>query len=573
MGESERKRAFISNGSTSALELDGTIDWFTSPRFDSQAIFCSLLDRKKGGSFSVYARGSRISSSYIGNSLALRTIFTTKGGRLELTDFLPIGVPGIIRIFKSSIPFRAEINPVFYYGRISPRIGRKRNGLSFRNPHSKESIEVRIDGNYKIGKDGVIEISPGSGSIMAIHSNGEDRIIPDPRKELQKALSHWDKEISKAKRPKVFKDEYYRSIATVLGLVYEPSGAIVAAPTTSLPEIIGYFRNWDYRYLWIRDASYAAEALSNIGLTSTSKRILDFMLKLLEYRKKSFPHPLAGVDGKPPEKERTLDWLGGYENSSPVRVGNAAYDQIQMDVEGEFIDAFYTYVRNSGDYRYVRENWRALEAIAKWSSKSWKKKSISLWEEREAPRHYVHTKAMQWTAMDRCAKLASMAGRKDYAKRWDAVADEIKSDVMKNGVSRASGSFVKSYGSEDVDASLLTLPLYGFIDGRDPIFKATLKRIVKELLLKDSLLLRYKSDAMGRAANPFTLLSTWLARVYIKSGEKGKAKKVISDLISISTDLGLFAEHVDPKTREPRGNFPQLFPHAGLIQAISELDS
>ncbi len=578
---SGRKWAFLSNGLTSAIEAEGSIDWFPAPRFDSPSIFSKILDESKGGHFSVRPESAySLKSSYVGDSLILENSFSTPQGSLEVKDFLPLGVSGIARTYRSEVPFIVEIKPLFGYGLTKPDIGKVPSGLVFRNQSSQEGLEVSITGRHKIIDDGVVRVQPGEGTIFALYSkdlryglfSNKGLVSTDQPDALGKAAEYWRVQVALAKGCKEYRDAYDRSIAVVLGLTYLPSGAIIAAPTASLPEAIGASRNWDYRYLWVRDASYAAEALASVGYPARARRILDFMLSVMEPSSKPFGHPLYSIDGMPPPPEETMGWLDGHMASRPVRVGNAAYMQVQMDVEGAFIDALYTYLRLSKDASYAAESWWAIESIADWTARSWEKVSTSLWEQRSKPRHFVHTKVMEWVAVDRASMIAEMVGQRKKAREWRALAAKMRTAILRDGFSKSLGSFVQYYGAREVDASLLCLPLYGFIDASDRRFKATLKRIEKELMVEEGLLFRYRSDFLGAVAHPFTLPSTWLARVYLRLGERAQAEAVIRKLVSCSTEHLLLGEHVELKTLEPRGNFPQLFPHAGLLIALAEYD-
>ncbi len=579
--QSDRRRIFLSNGFTGAIVLDGSIDWFPCPKFDSPSIFSKILDDRTGGYFSIKPElPYKIRTSYIEDTLVARNEFSTSKGVLNVTDFLPIGNTGIIRIYESKVPFIADISPLFGYGMINPGVEQTDGGLIFRNRGSEEGLEVRIDGKYGMVEDSTVRVEPGKGSIFALYSkdlryglfSNKGFVYPEPYDTFHKTVRYWRDQLSVARRVKKYEHAYKRSIETVLGLIYLPSGAVIAAPTTSLPEIVGKGRNWDYRYMWVRDASYAAEALANSGYILKSKRIIDFMLSVLDPSSKSFNHPLYSIDGTSPPPEEHMDWLNGNCGSKPVRVGNSAYMQVQMDTEGAFVNALYTYISMTGDKVYAIEAWWAIEAIIEWVRKSWKLPSTSIWEERDTLRHFVHTKVMQWVAVDRAHKIALMIGYKDKAEEMLELGEKIKSEVMAKGFSKPLNSFTQYYGSKEVDAALLTLPLYGFIDAKDPKFLSTLRRIERDLVVDNGLVMRYKYDMMGDAAHPFTLTSTWLARVYLLLGDVKKAERSIGTLIQCSTDHELIAEHIDIKTREPRGNFPQLFPHAGLIHAIADLD-
>lgn len=579
---SGKSRAFLSNGVTSASENKGVIDWFPCPKFDSASIFSAVLDDRKGGYFSVRPEIDYVlKSSYAEPGLAVNNLFKTGDGTLKVTDFLPLGIPGIVRLYKSDIPFIVEIKPVFQYGMVNAGIEEVSSGIVFRHPSLREGFEVNIKGNYKMIDEGVFRVEKGQGYIFTLFSrdlryglfSSHGFVYSDPYEAFQVYRQYWETQLKMAKKVKKYSKMYRRSLEVAIGLFYESSGAIIAAPTTSFPEQIGGKRNWDYRYVWVRDAAYAAEALSSVGLLFKARRALNFLTSLIEPSSKSFDHPFYSIDGSSPPPEEVLFWLKGYGGSKPVRVGNDAYLQMQSDIEGAYMSAVYNFVQNGGEKEYVKWNWWAIDAIANWVIRSWPSKSISLWEERAEPQHYVHSKVMNWVALDRAAKLARYIGMTKDSKLWASTSQQIKEDIMKNGFSEKLNSFTKMYGSEAVDSSLLTLPLYGFIDAKDEKFEGTLRLIEKDLVVESGLALRYNSDFIGRVEHPFTLLSTWLARVYIRRGELSEARTVIRKLISCSNDFMLLGEHIDQQTKQQRGNFPQLFPHAGLLEAITEINA
>ncbi|MBW9140424.1 MAG: glycoside hydrolase family 15 protein [Candidatus Aramenus sp.] len=570
--------AFLSNGLTSALENDGSVDWFPCPRFDSPSVFTKLLDRE-GGHFAVRPLVEYVyRKEYLRDSLILESEFKVKDGkRLRLVDFLPLSLPGIIRIYESEIPFYAEIKPSFNYGLIKPGVEVREAGLIFKNPTSKEGIEVLVHGDFQIEGDRIL-LNPGKGYLYLLYSKDlryglfsqKGFVYSKPYEALERALKYWRGQLEKARKAKIFEEEFKRSLLVLLGLIYTPSGGIIASPTTSLPEIIGKERNWDYRYVWVRDASYSAEALIKAGLALRGRDILSFLTSMIDPSSKSFDHPFYSVDGTAPPAEEEVPWLEGYRGSRPVRIGNGAYLQVQSDIEGAYMHALYEYYKATGDKEFVRDVWWAIEAIANWVKNSWKEKSTDIWEQRGVYEHFVHTKVMDWVAMDRAYKLAEEVGVS--RPEWKEVAEEIREDVLANGYSERKKSFVRYYGSEEVDAALLTLPLYGFVEARDPKFISTLERIEKELSVSKGLLLRYREDFIGEVVNPFTLVSTWLARVYVRLGKIKEAVETLKRLVECSTDLKLMAEHYERGTCEPMGNFPHVFPHSGLIMAVTEIE-
>ncbi|MCL5100644.1 MAG: glycoside hydrolase family 15 protein [Candidatus Marsarchaeota archaeon] len=574
---SERGRVFLSNGITSALELSGVVDWFPCPRFDSASVFSSIIGGNQSGYFSVKPKTDyEHSVEYVEDSMVVKNRFESKEGSLELTDFLPLGIPAIVRLYESEVPFVIDVKPVFEYGLTNPGIEEENNGRVFRNPNSKESIELLISGSFRFTSDTRAVVEPGKGYLFLMYSkdlryglfSNVGYVYANPYDALEKTLRYWREQVMKAKKIEEFSKAYKRSLLTMLGLTYTPSGGAIAAATTSLPEILGGDRNWDYRYVWVRDAAYAAEALAKAGMGYKARKILTFLFSLVDPSSKSFNHPLYSIDGTSPRAEETLDWLSGYRSSKPVRVGNAAYLQVQMDSEGDFMNALHVYFSRSRDTDYIKENWWAVESISDWVIKSWKEPSISMWEERDEKRHVLHTKLMNWVALDRASMLAGSMGYRSKESLWREASNKIKEDILDNSVSEDTGTFVHYYGGNVIDSTLLTMPLYNFVSVENPIFRKTVRLVESRLVSKNGLLLRYVSDFEGEVSNPFVLVNMWLARVHIMMGNLERARSIINKIISYSNDLLLLPEHIDSKTNEPRGNVPQLFSHAGLVEAI-----
>lgn len=577
----ENGYAFLSNSRTAILEKDGEIEWFPCPRFDSESVFSKILDNKTGGSFSIRPSAKYVvSTEYIGNSLAVKNIFTTEKGRLSVIDFMPVGLPSLIRIVDSKIPFSAIIEPRFGYGKTKPLAEKVDGGISFRNPYSEESVDIKVEGPFDLHED-ELRFRPGKASFLVLYSKnaeyglfgGSGQIYPKPIEALARMKEYWKGQMTQARNPSIFQRYYKRSLSVMIGLTYAPSGAMVAAATTSLPTVVGGRSNWDYRYAWIRDMSYATEAFAKAGMHGRAQRALNFMMSTIDISSKNFDHPLFQIDGTAPMAEKELGWLSGHLGSRPVRIGNGAYSQMQHDTEGEFMNALYAYFSVSRDIGFIRENMWAVDAIAAWCENTWDEKSTSLWEERTSKGHFVHTKLMCWVAIDRARKLKIALGNGKEANRLGIVARRIREDIIANGFSEELGYFVKHYDSTRVDASLLTMPLYGFINANDERFLGTLNQILKKLGSRVGLLHRTEEDYEGKESGPFTLINTWLARVYLRMNRKTDAVNALKSLAQRSTRLGLFSERVDPDYGTPLGNFPQLFPHAGFVTAISEYDN
>ncbi len=586
MNDQKIDHGFISNGYGAALiSPSASVDWLTLPRFDSPPIFCSLLDDRLDYSFKMnFGKNATFSRRYVAGSLILETKVNTESGTARIRDLMPQSESAFMRYIKSTVPFRVSIKPTFEYGLINPSFYLKDGGAIFGDPTGKQAFEIKFKWNTKITSVGRGEWSfqSGSGYILMLYSNDigyglfskKGGVYSIPTEAMKSTVKYWEstKSCCPFDPPAWAKRAFDTSILVALGLMYRPSGAIIASPTTSLPEIIGLNRNWDYRYAWIRDASFAAKALIKAGFIIKGREILNFLLSVLDPSRKPFNHTLYTVDGGPPPSEKTLDWLSGYRSSRPVRVGNAAHLQIQLDIEGEFMKALETYYDMTKDREYIMNNWWAVESIAKFTEKSYTRPDAGIWEERDMERHYTHSKVMMWSAINTASKLAIELEKVKQYNRWKPVAEQIRDYTLKNSWNDEAQSFVRSFGSDDVDASLLEMPLYGFIDVNDEKFKLTLKRIEKELV-SDYMVFRYRKDFLGNARHPFGLANSWMSRVKALQGEREEAIKYITRLISCSNDLGLLGEHIDMQTCEPRGNYPQLFTHIGIIEAVIDIQN
>jgi len=575
---------FISNGYGAALiSPTASIDWLALPRFDSPPIFCSLLDEGLDYSFKIdFGRGAKFSRRYVGGSMILETRVNTGSGAARIMDLMPQSESAFMRQIRSDVPFRVSIKPTFEYGLINPSFYLRDRGAIFADPTGKQAFEIKLKWSKRITSVGRGEwiFEGGSGYILMLYSNDigyglfskKGGVYSIPTEAIKSTIKYWESTRSccSFNPPAWAKRAFEASILVVLGLMYRPSGAIISSPTTSLPEIVGLSRNWDYRYAWVRDASFAAGALIKAGFIIKGREILNFLLSILDPSRKPFNHALYTVDGGPPPSEKTLDWLSGYQNSRPVRVGNAAHLQIQLDIEGEFMKALETYYDMTKDVEYLMNSWWAVEAIAKFTERNYTRPDAGIWEERDMQRHHTHSKVMMWSAMNTASKLALELGRAEQHRRWKAVAEQIREYTLKNSWNDRVQSFVSSFDSDDVDAGLLEMPLYGFIDVNDEKFRLTLKRIESELV-SDYMVFRYRKDFLGNARHPFGLANSWMSRVKLMQGEREEAIKYLSRLIGCSNDLGLLGEHIDVQTCEPRGNYPHIFTHIGIIEAVIDI--
>ncbi|EZQ07046.1 glycoside hydrolase [Candidatus Acidianus copahuensis] len=570
----------INNEFTGAL-IDGTdIVWLPLPRYDSPPVFLSLLDKEKGGHFLI--SGHIKSQEYIVPNV-VKTVLEDDS---EITDLLLRGEPAIVRKINAKSPLTIQISPVFDYGRSKGAIEPlTKNVYKFTKDHGDEFLEVHFlfdqiekisDYSWIINGEGYVYVGYFPDERFGIF--GKRQLTFDIGKGFDRTIIYWKNEMKRGRSkgklldidlPNYTGEEiakaYQTSVGILLGLLYNSTGTIVAAPTTSLPEVEGGTRNWDYRFAWVRDSSIVAEALISAGFSSEARRIIEFFSRVVSFTSKPFVYPLYSIDGSVPPKEIEINWLSGYAGSKPVRVGNAAAAQIQLDLEGFFLDAMYKYFEATGDRNYVKNHADVIEYIADWESENWKIKDVGIWEERGVQEHFIHSKVMMWVALDRAGKLMKAIDREN---KWKEARNELKDWIMENGV--INGKFVKKAGSEEVDASLLTLPIYDFVDVKDETFVATLKAI-EDQLLYNGLLRRYKMDFLGEAKHPFTLASLWLARVYVRLEKIDEAKRVITNVINPSKGVYLLGEHIDVNKGEFTGNYPQAFAQANLILALDEL--
>jgi GH15 family glucan-1,4-alpha-glucosidase len=356
------------------------------------------------------------------------------------------------------------------------------------------------------------------------------------------------------------------------GLTYQTNGAIVAAPTTSLPETIGETRQWDYRFAWVRDGSYAAEALLLAGDHIGSRRFLDFLFNCVDLQGKPFQAPFFHVDGTLIRGEHSLNWLSGFQNSVPVREGNAATQQLQLDIEGDFLWTVWRYYELTQDREFLDFYWHRIRVLVHWVEANHHQKDASLWEFRDQDDYYTHSQLMCWVALNYGAKMAAAIDDVKLSERWARTAEKVRHLIDEHAYNPELRSYTQSYGGQAVDAALLVMPLYGYLEPDDPRFLGTLEQIERQLV-NGQWVYRYATDMLGDAAHPFVLATFWLARVYVRLKRHADAERLLAGLLQYRTDLGLLGEHADAATGEPRGNFPQGFSHLGLVMTLIEMQA
>lgn len=589
---------FLSNGQTAALvRPDASIDWLPFPRFDSPSVFTRILGGPENGFFTVAPQTEVTSSSqyYIEGTNILKTVFETDGGRMIVRDYLAVGRPELRRLIESQVGVVVEIHPAFEYGLVTAAPRAIPQGAVFENPFGGETLAFVI---IAAGEGGEVEADPAQGiwhlppgrydlilrhigdgkrdeneTVAALLEEAQEMAeeLTDEvsHRSFERNVRHW-RHIHRPPYEGPYKQALERSLLVLHGLTYRTTGAIIAAPTTSLPETIGEERQWDYRFSWIRDGAYTVEAFLRSGDLIPARRFLDFLLNCCDLQGKPFQAPFFHVDGTLIRGERELGWLRGFRDSRPCREGNAATLQTQMDVEGDFLWGVYLYYNLTKDRIFLDAYWDVIRVLVNWVKENYRLKDASLWEFRGRDDHYTHSKLMCWVALHYGAILATETENGEEAATWGRAADDLAAEIRKRAVDAEEGIYVQAYGSKKLDAALLLMPLYGFLDVNDPVFSKTLEAI-EARLVDTPWVYRYETDMLGKPVHPFVIATSWLARVWIRKGHVDRAKELLDGLLAMQTDLGLLGEHADVDTGEPRGNFPQAFSHLGVVLTILEL--
>jgi len=572
--------ALIGDLQTAALvERGGSVDWLCFPRFDSSSCFAALLGEPDHGRWLLAPVGDATSSrKYLHNTLVLETTWETPDGTVRVVDFMPPRgkAPDIVRIVEGvegSVRMRSELVIRFDYGHVVPwvrHVGDARlavagpDALVFRTPapsrgeHMQTVSEITVEEGERI---------PFVLTWYPSHEDPPERI--DPEVALAETEAFWREwnERSKLDFPDEWRDVIQRSLMVLKALTYAPTGGIVAAPTTSLPEHIGGVRNWDYRYCWLRDATLTLLALLNADYKEEARAWRQWLLRAVAGDPADI-QIMYGVGGQRRLPELELPWLPGYEGSAPVRIGNAASEQLQVDVFGEVMDALY----QARVHGLAKEQpaWALQRALLAHLERIWREPDEGIWEIRGDRRHFVHSKVMAWVAFDRAVRTVEEHGLDGPVDRWRKLRAQIHAEVCERGFDESLGSFVQSYGSKDVDASLLLIPLVGFLPADDARVRGTIEAVERELL-RDGLLLRYRTheqvDGLPPGEGVFLPCSFWLVDCYELLGRHDDAHALFDRLVGLANDVGLLAEEYDPAAKRQLGNFPQAFTHLALVNS------
>lgn len=578
--------ALIGDTHTAALVgKDGSIDWFCPPRFDSQACFAALLGEPEHGRWQIAAEGSefKVSRSYRPDSLVLETRFESVEGAATVIDFMPVpstedrsDLIRIVRGDRGAVTMAMDLVLRFGYGHTVPWVRRREDGLhAVAGPdavHFRSPVEIRNERFHTVAS---FEVSAGQNLPFVLTWSYSHRPEPTPADPLAllEATDAWWRNWCRCEMPdNPWRDAVARSLITLKALSYSPTGGIVAAATTSLPEQLGGVRNWDYRYCWVRDASFTIYALIISGYLEEARAWREWLLRAAAGRPDQL-QIMYGLAGERRLDEMELSWLPGYKGSRPVRIGNAAYSQHQLDTTGHILDAFH--VARKYRLEVDKDAWRVQRTLLDYLEGIWKEPDEGIWEVRGGRRHFTHSKVMAWVAFDRAVKAVERSGLEGPVERWRKLRSEVHEEVCRRGFNSERKTFVQHYGSSALDASLLLIPLVGFLPADDPRVAGTIEAIRRELSI-DGFVQRYLPedgvDGLPPGEGTFLACTFWLADCLAMLGRREEACEIFERLLAVRNDVGLLAEEYDPRTGHQLGNFPQAFSHVMLINTAHNLN-
>jgi GH15 family glucan-1,4-alpha-glucosidase len=593
----------IGNLRTAALVgMNGSIDWFCVPFFDSPSVFAAILDDQKGGRFEIGPREDdvRTKQFYWPETNVLVTRFLSPDGVGEVEDFMPVGISREspwhdqlirrVRVMRGTVVFRIYCRPAFDYARMPHRTTIGEHGTVFESA----ALSLGLASSVPLSREenavhGTFVLQEGEEAVFVLRplQSGETGPRCPSKAETQDVFEHtvnyWHRWLSKCTYAGRWREMVYRSALTLKLMTFEPTGAVVAAPTCSLPESLGGGRNWDYRYTWIRDAAFTLYALLRIGFTEEAHDFMQWLeARAREVDAGAMLQIVYGIDGRHDLTEQTLDHLDGYRGSRPVRIGNGAYRQLQLDIFGELVDSLYLYNKYVMPISYDR--WIRIRRRLNWLCENWQQPDEGIWEVRGGRRHFVYSKLMCWVAMDRGIRLADKRSFPADRDRWARVRDQIYEEIMSKGWSQKRQAFVQHYDSDSLDASNLIMPLVFFMAPNDPRMLSTIDAINRSPkaggLVSDGLVYRYDSatgeDGLHGQEGTFTMCSFWLVEALTRAGsvdrvKLAEARLLFERMLGHANHVGLYAEEIGG-SGEALGNFPQAFTHFALISAAFNLD-
>ncbi|MCQ4084110.1 glycoside hydrolase family 15 protein [Streptomyces sp. RB6PN25] len=571
---------------------DGTIDWYCCPTFDSPSVFASILDADRGGSFELTADvPTRTRQFYFPDTNVLITRFFAADGVAEIQDFMPIagesreaGRHRIIRrvaCMRGTLPFRVRVAPRFDYGTEPHTVQVQANEALFRS----SALSLALTSTVTVEQDGAdvvarFKLVEGETAVFALDQVGGEvrtRACPhaEAEGEFESTVAFWRHWLAGSSYRGRWREMVHRSALTLKLLTYAPTGAIVAAPTTSLPEQIGGERNWDYRYVWVRDAAFCIYAMLRLGFTGEAEAFMGFLSErcIMCHQASSGPLQIMyGIDGRADLTERRLPHLEGYLESAPVRVGNAAADQLQLDIYGALIDSIYLY--DKWGQPISSDRWDEVGYLVDWVCDHWDQPDQGVWETRGGRKNFLYSRLMCWVAIERAIRMANRRGLPADLVRWRQCRDAIYRQIMQRGWSQGRQAFVQCLDDQILDASVLMMPMAKFISPVDPKWLATLDALSTDLV-SDSLVYRYdpaaSPDGLPGLEGTFSICSFWYVEALTRAGRLDEARLAFEKMLTYANHLGLYAEQIGP-TGEQLGNFPQAFTHLSLVSAAFNLD-
>jgi GH15 family glucan-1,4-alpha-glucosidase len=573
----------IGNRHTAALVSDdGSIDWCCLPRFDSPSVFAAILDDDKGGRFYIRPLAPfTYHQEYLDENNVLETTFETNFGTATLTDFMPCyqtaaarpkkfdEIHRLVECIKGQMSLEVIFEPRLDYARGNTALSLSKYGVAATNGGHRLALSslvpFEISGGRAVGR---LELHSGQSASFVLRYGSDKPHSPriyDTEGKLKKTTAYWQGKSDQIALSGAYRGAIVRSYLALHLLHYSPTGAILAAPTTSLPEYIGGSRNWDYRYAWLRDASQALNAFLYLSDTDEADSFMNWLMRVCN---KCGPKAqiLYDIEFKDPPPEQQLKHLSGYRNSRPVRIGNDAVNQFQLDIFGEVMECADTYLITGG--KISRRNWQVLETFVDAACELWREPDAGIWEVRSGPFHFVHSKIQCWLALGRGIEMAEKLGHRRKLKRWRKAHGEIREDILARGWNPVRQAYTQHYDTTSLDAANLIMGIYGFLPPTDERLKSTIDRIVDELSW-EGLLRRYNTDevddGLGGPEGAFLICSFWLVGNWLRQGRLEEAVGLYEKLLGYSNHLGLFSEMVYPPTGEPLGNFPQAYTHLAVI--------